>query len=244
MSVQSGYEPMQILTIKNQIRDVEKFDRIVNEALSKGWILKRRYLAEPSYQNDGYIHHRYFIAELVRNEPERPSRVREETLNIDVSLDMDEAKAQMKELLDLTHEVSVKYFVDDLEPIQSIEVGDWIDLRAAEDVSLASGEYKLIRLGVGMILPEGYEALVVPRSSTYKNFGIIQANGVGVIDNSYSGDADEWHFPAIALRETEIHKNDRICQFRIIRNQPDVALTRVSSLNEISRGGIGSTGRR
>lgn len=233
-------EIMQIKTIRFRLDNGNDFDATVNSHIRDGWTLKKRYII-PS-QHDGV--HAMLIAELVRNEPERPSRVREESLNIDVSLDMDEAKAQMKELLDLTHEVSIKYFVDGLEPIQSVEGGDWIDLRAAEDVTLASGEYKLIRLGVGMILPEGYEALVVPRSSTYKNFGIIQANGVGVIDNSYSGDADEWHFPAIALRDTVIQKNDRICQFRIIRNQPGIALTRVSSLNEVSRGGIGSTGRR
>lgn len=140
--------------------------------------------------------------------------------------------------------IRIKYFTEDLDRIQAIVIGDWIDLRAAEDVTIKEGEYKLIRLGVGMILPDGYEAHVVPRSSTFKNFGIIQANSFGVIDNSYSGDADEWHFPAVALRDTVIHKGDRICQFRIARIQPLIDFVEVESLNAISRGGLGSTGRR
>lgn len=144
----------------------------------------------------------------------------------------------------ISEKIRIKYFVEDLEPIQAIDGGDWIDLRAAEDVTIGAGEYRLIRLGVGMILPDGCEAHIVPRSSTFKNFGIIQANSIGIIDNSYSGDADEWHFPAVALRDTVIHKGDRICQFRIMRNQAPVKFVTVESLNVISRGGLGSTGRR
>lgn len=140
-------------------------------------------------------------------------------------------------------EIPIKYF-SEVEKICKLDVGDWIDLRAAEDVVLKSGEYRLIRLGVGMILPDGYEAHVVPRSSTFKNFGIIQANSFGVIDNSYSGDADEWHFPAIALRDTEIKTGDRICQFRIMEKQPPIEFVTVDKLRESSRGGIGSTGKR
>ena len=113
-------------------------------------------------------------------------------------------------------EVKVKYFTD-IEKIKKIEKGDWIDLRAAEDVELKAGEFKLINLGVGMILPDGYEAHIVPRSSTFLKFGVIQANHCGIIDNSYSGDNDQWKFPAIALRNTKIHKNDRICQFRLMK---------------------------
>jgi dUTP pyrophosphatase len=166
-------------------------------------------------------------------------------ITLDVSLNMEETEEQIKEFFKnpLIEEIRIKYFVEDLEPIQAIKGGDWIDLRAAEDVSLSAGDYKLIRLGVGMILPEGYEAQVVPRSSTFKHFGIILANSLGVIDNSYSGDADEWHFPAVALRDTLIHRGDRICQFRIVKNQPRITFTRVDTLNEISRGGIGSTGK-
>lgn len=140
-------------------------------------------------------------------------------------------------------EIKIQYFVPGLEEIQKIKVGDWIDLRAGETVQLKAGEYRLLRLGVGMILPDGYEAHVLPRSSTPSKFGIILANSMGVIDNSYSGDGDEWRFPALAFRDTIIEKGDRICQFRIVKNQPAIRFTRVFRLNEISRGGIGSTGR-
>ena len=107
---------------------------------------------------------------------------------------------------------------------------------------MKAGEFKLIPLGVGMKLPEGYKANVYPRSSTYKNFGIILANSVGQIDNSYSGDNDQWHFPAVALRDTVIHKNDRICQFEIQKIQPEIEFEEVEHLDTESRGGIGSTG--
>lgn len=139
--------------------------------------------------------------------------------------------------------IKVKYFDPDLEPLEKISVGDWIDLRAAETVTLKPFEYRLIRLGIGMILPDGYEAHVLPRSSTPSKFGIMLANSMGVIDNSYSGDADEWHFPAVAIRDTVIHKGDRIAQFRIVKNQPPLEFKVVKHLNKISRGGIGSTGK-
>lgn len=140
--------------------------------------------------------------------------------------------------------IKVKYFVPDLAPIQKISAGDWIDLRAGETVELKEGEYKLLRLGVGMILPDGYEAHVLPRSSTPSKFGIMCANSMGVIDNSYSGDGDEWRFPAVAIRDTVIEKGDRIAQFRIVKNQPSIEFEVVEHLNEKSRGGIGSTGTR
>lgn len=140
--------------------------------------------------------------------------------------------------------IKVKYFVSGLDPIQKISVGDWIDLRAGETVTLKKGDYYLIRLGVGMILPDGYEALVLPRSSTPYKFGIMVANSMGVIDNSYCGDADEWRFPAIAIRDTTIKKGDRIAQFRIVENQPKLYFETVSNLKANSRGGIGSTGKR
>ena len=139
-------------------------------------------------------------------------------------------------------EIKIKYF-SDVEKIEKIDNGDWIDLRSAEDVSMKAGEFRLIKLGVGMILPHDFEAHVVPRSSTFKNWGIIQANSMGVIDNSYSGENDQWHFPAIAMRDTEIKKNDRICQFRIVRRMGNIGIVKVDHLNEISRGGIGSTGK-
>ncbi len=138
--------------------------------------------------------------------------------------------------------VFVRYAEPDMIPMEQKIGGDWIDLRSAENVSLKKGEFKLISLGFAMKLPDGYEAHVVPRSSTFKNFGIIQTNHMGVIDNSYSGNEDIWHFPAYALRDTEIHKNDRICQFRIVRNQPKIVFETVDKLSDTNRGGIGSTG--
>ena len=140
--------------------------------------------------------------------------------------------------------IPIKYFDNEIDKIEKIPVGDWIDLRSAETVGLKQDELKYIRLGVGMILPPGFEAHVLPRSSTPKKFGIICANSMGIIDNSYSGDADEWCFPAVAIRDTVIHKNDRIAQFRIVRNQPRFEFEIVDHLNDVSRGGFGSTGRR
>lgn len=138
-------------------------------------------------------------------------------------------------------EIKIKYFAD-IEKIEKIEKGDWIDLRAAEDTEMVAGDYKLIPLGIGMILPEGYEAHIVPRSSTFKNWSILQTNSMGVIDNSYSGENDQWMFPALAIFDTVIHKNDRICQFRIVEKQPEIEFTEVEHLNEEDRGGFGSTG--
>lgn len=138
--------------------------------------------------------------------------------------------------------IKIKYFDNEINKIEKISKGDLIDLRAAETVEMKKGEFRLIKLGVGMKLPDGYKANVYPRSSTYKNFGIILANSVGQIDNSYSGDNDEWRFPAIALRDTIIHKNDRICQFEIQTIQPEIEFVEVEHLDAESRGGIGSTG--
>ena len=140
--------------------------------------------------------------------------------------------------------IKIKYFDNEIDKIEKISKGDLIDLRAAETVEMKKGDFKLIPLGVGMKLPDGYKANMYPRSSTYKNFGIIQANSVGQIDNSYSGDTDEWRFPAIALRNTVIHKNDRICQFEIQKIQPEIEFIEVEHLDEVSRGGIGSTGKK
>ncbi|MDO5132994.1 MAG: deoxyuridine 5'-triphosphate nucleotidohydrolase [Eubacteriales bacterium] len=139
--------------------------------------------------------------------------------------------------------ILVRYLSDEIEKLQPpTNSANWVDLRAAEDVTLKKGEYRQIRLGVAMKLPDGYEAHVVPRSSTYKNFGIIQANHHGIVDNSYCGDGDEWMVPVIALRDTQIHVNDRICQFRIERRQPDILFREVSHLEDTDRGGFGSTG--
>ena len=137
--------------------------------------------------------------------------------------------------------IKIKYFTD-IEPLKAIKQGDLIDLRAAEDVEMKAFDFKLIPLGVAMELPKGYKANVYPRSSTYKNFGIILANSVGQIDETYCGDNDQWVFPAIALRDTVIHKNDRIAQFEITKKMPPVVFQTVESLGNKDRGGIGSTG--
>ena len=152
--------------------------------------------------------------------------------------------------------IKIKTFKDQILP-EIISKGDWIDLRAAEDYNLKPGEYKLLKLGVAMELPKGFEALVIPRSSTFKNYGVLLANSVGMIDGSYNGDNDEWRFPAYCLVEKPIHKGDRICQFRIQLSQKatfwqkikwflndKIKIINVEKLNTINRGGIGSTGRK
>lgn len=140
-------------------------------------------------------------------------------------------------------EIKVKMHAD-IEPPAPITGGDWVDLRAAEDVEMDAGEYRVISLGVSMRLPDGYEAHVVPRSSTFKRWGLLLVNGMGIIDNSYSGDGDVWGFPALATRKTSIRKGDRICQFRIMENQPEAVIYVVDSLGGTDRGGFGSTGTR
>ena len=142
-------------------------------------------------------------------------------------------------------EIKIKYLNDDITRLEYIDgKSDWIDLRASEEVTLKKGEFALIPLGVGMKLPEGYEAHVVPRSSTFKNFGIIQTNHMGVIDGSYCGDNDMWRMPVIAMRDTQIHVNDRICQFRIMKNQPEILFEEVEHLEGKDRGGFGTTGKQ
>lgn len=140
--------------------------------------------------------------------------------------------------------IRIKYLSDKIDKLEKITKGDWIDLRAAEDITLKAGEFRLIPLGVAMQLPEGYEAHIVPRSSTFKNFGIIQTNHQGVVDSSYCGDNDQWYMPSYALRDTQIHANDRICQFRIMENQPEIIFEETQELGAPDRGGIGSTGTR
>ncbi|MCD8363113.1 MAG: dUTP diphosphatase [Lachnospiraceae bacterium] len=141
--------------------------------------------------------------------------------------------------------IKIKYFSEEIEKLTYIEgKSDWIDLRAAQEISMKQGEFRLIPLGVAMQLPEGYEAHVVPRSSTYKNFGILQTNSMGLIDESYCGDNDQWFFPALAMRDTVIHVNDRICQFRIMEHQPRIVFEETECLTGSDRGGFGSTGRQ
>ena len=141
-------------------------------------------------------------------------------------------------------ELKIKYFTDKIEKLRFIDgKSDWIDLRASEDVVLKKGDFKLIPLGVAIALPKGYEAHVVPRSSTFKNFGVLQANSCGIIDESYCGDNDQWMMPVYAVRDTEIHTNDRICQFRIFKHQEAFTFTEVDYLDAPDRGGFGSSGR-
>jgi len=153
--------------------------------------------------------------------------------------------------------IKVKYHTD-IEPLKIINGGDWIDLRVAEDVFIPKNEFKLVSLGISIQLPENHEAHVVPRSSTFKNFGIIQTNHCGIIDNSYSGDQDIWRFPAYCLKPkdeyispetgevipgTWLHKNDRVCQMRIMEKMPKLEIETVEMLNNPNRGGFGSTGK-
>lgn len=141
--------------------------------------------------------------------------------------------------------IRIKYFTDKIERLDYIDgKSDWIDLRASEEVSLKAGEFKLIPLGVAMQLPKGYEAHLVPRSSTFKTWGIIQTNSMGVIDCSYCGDNDMWRMPVYATRDTVIHVNDRIAQFRIVENQPVIRFEEAESLGNADRGGFGSTGTK
>lgn len=157
------------------------------------------------------------------------------------------AADRLKELLKQANErpvdIKIKYFAD-IPKIEKIAVGDLIDLRAAKDMELKKGELAVIPLGVGMILPEGYEAWILPRSSTPRKFGIRCANSIGIIDNAYNGDSDEWGFVAEAMRDTVIHKGDRICQFRIMKNQPGITFEEGEHLKPVSRGGFGSTGTK
>lgn len=146
-------------------------------------------------------------------------------------------------------QIKIKYHCSDMPHLEKITIGDWIDLRAAETVIMAVGEYRLISLGVSMQLPEGYYAEVVPRSSTFKNYGIIMTNGIGIIDSSYCADDDVWHFPAYCTYGTQmdgdctvINKNDRICQFRIVKKQPEIEFIEVDHLDGEARGGFGTTG--
>lgn len=141
-------------------------------------------------------------------------------------------------------DIKIKYFTNKIDELCYIEgKSDWIDLRAAETVKLKAGEFKLIPLGIAMQLPKGYEAHIVPRSSTFKNFGVIQTNSTGIIDETYCGPNDQWYFPAYALRDTTINTNDRICQFRIIKHQPQITFIKDNLEDNTDRGGLGSTGK-
>ncbi|MCQ2415715.1 MAG: deoxyuridine 5'-triphosphate nucleotidohydrolase [Lachnospiraceae bacterium] len=141
--------------------------------------------------------------------------------------------------------LKIKYHTDAIEKLAYIDgKSDWIDLRAARRYELKKGDWQLIDLGVSIALPEGYEAHVVPRSSTYRTWGLLQTNSCGVIDNTYSGDGDVWMVPMLATRDTVVEVGDRICQFRIMKNQPQIIFDEVEHLDGINRGGFGTTGRK
>lgn len=140
--------------------------------------------------------------------------------------------------------LKIKYHVKELEKLHYIDgKSDWIDLRVAENVSMKQGEYRLISMGISVEIPKGYEMLIVPRSSAYKNFGILQTNAMGVVDESFCGDNDIIHMPILAMRDTEIHINDRIGQFRLMPHQPEVHFIEVDHLDNEDRGGFGTTGK-
>ena len=140
--------------------------------------------------------------------------------------------------------IRIKYHNNELKKLEYIDgKSDWIDLRVAEDVVLKKGDFKLVSMGVSMQVPDGYEMIMAPRSSTFKNFGLIQTNSLGIIDESYCGDNDVIRMPVYATRDTELHVNDRIAQFRIIEHQPSIIFDEVDSLGNSDRGGFGSTGR-
>lgn len=143
-----------------------------------------------------------------------------------------------------TETIKIKYIDDKMKKLDYIdgEKSEWIDLRSAENVEMKAGEFKLINLGVIMKLPDGYEGHLAPRSSTFKKYGLIMVNSVGVVDNSFCGPEDVWRFPALAMRDTKIYKGDRICQFRIIKTQPKIIFEEVNEIDGESRGGFGSTG--
>ena len=141
-------------------------------------------------------------------------------------------------------QIRIKYFTDEIDELCYVAgKSDWVDLHAAETVALRAGEFRLIPLGVAIALPEGYEAHIVPRSSTFKNYGLLQTNSMGVVDYAYRGDGDQWHMPVYATRDVTVEKNARICQFRIVKNQPPLEFVRVERLESPDRGGFGSTGK-
>jgi len=140
-------------------------------------------------------------------------------------------------------DILVKYFKADTKRIARIEKGDWIDLSSDDTIHLSPGDFKLVPLGIAVKLPIGYEAHLAPRSSTFKNWGVIQTNGVGIVDESYCGDGDQWFMPVYATRETTINRGDRICQFRIVQKMPIVNIIEAEKMEDKNRGGHGSTGK-
>lgn len=140
--------------------------------------------------------------------------------------------------------IDIVYHNPNMPKLEKVDNGDWIDLRASVGGAFKKGDFALIDLGVSMRLPEGYEAHIAPRSSTFKHWGIIQCNSVGVVDNSFSGTNDVWKMPCFFTRDTVIEPNDRICQFRIVKKMEPVSFTEVTELDNTDRGGFGSSGKK
>ena len=139
--------------------------------------------------------------------------------------------------------IRIKYHSDQIEKLRYIDgKSDWIDLRSAQEIHMKAGDFRMIDLGISVQLPAGYEMLIASRSSTFKNFGLIQTNAVGVVDESYCSDEDHLMWPCYAVRDTVVHVNDRICQFRILEHQPRICFDEVETLGNAVRGGFGSTG--
>jgi dUTP pyrophosphatase len=144
---------------------------------------------------------------------------------------------------EMVKKIRIKYHSDQIDRLAYIGgKSDWIDLRSAEEVSLKQGQFCLIDLGVSVQLPAGYEMIIAARSSAFRNYGLIQANGIGIVDESYCGDEDHLRWPCYATRDTVVHVNDRICQFRIMEHQPQIVFEEVDTLGNQARGGFGSTG--
>lgn len=143
-----------------------------------------------------------------------------------------------------TENISIRYISDEIAPIEQKDGSDWIDLRSAKTMEIKKGEWALIPLGVAMKLPSKYEAHLAPRSSTFKNYGLIVANSIGIIDESYCGNDDQWMLSVYATRDTVVNLNDRICQFRIIKKQPHIYFNKVNYLFNKNRDGFGSTGKQ
>ena len=147
-------------------------------------------------------------------------------------------------MVEMEEKIKIKYHVKELEKLRYIDgKSDWIDLRVAEEVKMKAGEFRLISMGISVELPKGYEMWILPRSSAFKNFGVIQTNAVGVVDESFCGDNDIIHMPILAMRDTEMHINDRIGQFRIAKHQAEIHFVEVEHLNHADRGGFGTTGK-
>lgn len=152
----------------------------------------------------------------------------------------DEEWRQINDMLN-TETIRIKYYPDSPHLVIN-NVGNWVDLYVYEDITLKAGERAYIPLGVAMELPQGYEAIMASRSSTFKRYGLLQSNAIGVIDSSFCSNDDQWMYPAYATRDITIPKGTRICQFRILKSQPPLEFQEVEDLGNPVRGGLGSTG--